>query len=221
MRRTIGVDLASDERLGKVLVATGGVFAPGASGMLAEECNLVLHAGHEELHLVARIVLLQDGGVGLEIVERTSELREQIATFARIAEYIATSREGRSAAVAPALPPAQPATESAGKGVMLARVRVGSIAQEPAAIPRTRTLTGPLGAAEARRRPAGSMPPQAVVSRRVGNGSMPPQTEQVAAPRVTAAHQPEPPDATLAADRRDIDSGEAELASGHSDSEDR
>jgi hypothetical protein len=107
MRRTIGVNLTTDVRLGKALVVTGGVFAPGAGGKLDEECNVVLRAGQEELHVVARIVMVNEDGVGLEITNRTPEVREQIAMFARIAEHLATRHPSSEEARIPTARPGE------------------------------------------------------------------------------------------------------------------
>lgn len=205
MLRTIVVDLAADERLAKDLVATGGVFASGAKLKLDDTCNLILRAGQEELQVVARTVLVTDAGSGLEVVGRTSELREQIAAFARIASYLASTKDPRVAAARasrqdtiPAMPPKHDAPAATrGKGEIVERVRrirYDTEDGEPEAS-RTKTLTRTLaesGDAQ-RRRPAGSVPPGVVHdasgSRRLATGSLPPDT---AAPPAPPADRPVP-----------------------------
>jgi hypothetical protein len=185
MRRTIGVDLAADARLSQEVVLAGGVFAAGASGALDEECNLVLNAGQEELRLVARIVMIQDDGVGLEIMERTPELREHIAAFARIAHYIATTRGAARHASdrVQALPEHQHVPVPARAGLIVERVRhVGyhdddAASEPPVATARTHTLTGPLAAAEARRHAPPTPPQVDAMPRRVASGSIPPEPD--------------------------------------------
>ena len=93
MRRTITLDLAVDAKSGNELAARGGVFAAGAPLRLDEECNLVLRAGQEELRLVARAVMVNDHGSGLEVVGLTNAVRDQIAAFARVASFIAVMRD--------------------------------------------------------------------------------------------------------------------------------
>lgn len=195
MRRTILLDLVADAKLGKDLVVTGGVFAAGETLVKQDElCNLVLRAGGEELHLVARAVLVNERGAGLEIVGRTSDLRNQIEAFVRIASYHVVMRDARGMPgrakgqdTIPSMPPKheEPAR---GKREIVERVRLVRYDDDPASQSRTKTLTGALAESEgARRRPAGSTPPD---QRRVASGSIPPATDRPTVPDVPVAYAP-------------------------------
>ena len=197
MRRTIILDLAADAKLGKDLVITGGVFAAGETLVKHDElCNVVLRAGQEELHLVARAVMVSDRGAGLEIVGRTSDLRNQIEAFVRIASYHAVMRDARGMPgrakgqdTIPTMPPKHEDPGPArGKGEIVERVRVVRYDDDPASESRTKTLTGALAENEgARRRPAGSTPPD---QRRVATGSIPPKNDRPTVPDVPVAYAP-------------------------------
>jgi len=134
MRRTITLDLAVDAKSGNELAARGGVFAAGAPLRLDEECNLVLRAGQEELRLVARAVMVNDHGSGLEVVGLTSALRDQIAAFARVASYIAVMRDTpahrRGQDTVPMMP-VQPQVAAPARGAVVERVRNVRYDEEP------------------------------------------------------------------------------------------
>ncbi|HTR50919.1 MAG TPA: hypothetical protein VMJ10_09450 [Kofleriaceae bacterium] len=136
MRRTITLDLAVDAKSGNELAARGGVFAAGAPLRLDEECNLVLRAGQEELRLVARAVIVNDHGSGLEVVGLTSALRDQISAFARVASFIAVMRDTpahrRGEATMPMMPVQPQATlPPPPRGAVVERVRNVRYDDEP------------------------------------------------------------------------------------------
>jgi hypothetical protein len=61
-------------------ISAGGVFVPGCSVQLNEECALVVHGPTEEVELVARVVYVDPRtGVGLELVGFSPALREHLA----------------------------------------------------------------------------------------------------------------------------------------------
>jgi hypothetical protein len=63
-------------------IATGGVFVPGCSVTLNEECALVVHGPREEIELVARVVYVDPRtGAGLELVGFSAALREHLANL--------------------------------------------------------------------------------------------------------------------------------------------
>jgi hypothetical protein len=196
MRRTIILDLTADAKLGKDLVVTGGVFAAGETFIKQDElCNVVLRAGQEELHLVARAVLINERGAGLEIVGRTSDLRNQIEAFVRIASYHAVMRDTRGMPsrakgqdTIPSMPPRhEDSAPALPKGEIVERVRTSRYEDDQGAS-RTKTLTRTLADSEGeRRRPAGSTPPD---QRRVAAGSIPPATDRPPAPEVPVAYAP-------------------------------
>src|SRR5438105_1643370 len=218
MRRTIVLDLTGEARLGKDLVATGGVFVADAAIRLDEECNLVLRAGSEELRLVARAVLVNERGAGLEIVGRTSQVRDQIEAFARIATYLVVMREdkttpGRASRqdTIPTMPPKPEPTAAPprAKGEIIERVRSVRYGQDDddrdSLQGRTKTLAGTL-ADSARRKPASSVSPAAPPSpaARLAAGSIPPTTTpNDAATRLPAAPKI-PLSAAPAGKRRDV-----------------
>src|SRR5262249_8428507 len=80
-RPMVVLDVASDHALARDLAA-GGVFAPGCALPLLEECDLVVRAGNDELVLAARVVFVDTGGAGLELVACTPEMKQQIAAMA-------------------------------------------------------------------------------------------------------------------------------------------
>ena len=203
MRRTIVLELTGDANLGKDLVATGGVFAAGASIRLDEECNLVLRAGSEELRLVARAVLVNDRGAGLEIVGRTSQVRDQIEAFVRIASYLSVMRDeqvapGRASRqdTIPTMPPTpEPAGPPRHKGEIIERVRTVRYRQDDderdSLQGRTKTLAGTLSESS-RRRPASSAAPSTDRDvRRMASGSVSPEPPRVPnAPHVALGTAP-------------------------------
>jgi hypothetical protein len=218
MRKTIVLDLTADGRMGKDLVATGGVFAGGATVQLDDECNLVLQAGQEELRLVARVVLVNEAGAGLEVLGRSAELRDQIEAFVRIAAYIAVMRDEPAARARsqqdtiPAMPPkVDRAAAPLAKGGIIERVRNVRYGGEQddardELAGRTRTLLGAM-ADHARRKPASSGAPES--ERRIAIGSIAPATEP-APPRAPVVA----PEAAPAGKRK------TELAIGHAPTQD-
>ena len=147
MRRTITLDLAVDAKSGNELAARGGVFAAGAPLRLEEECNLVLRAGQEELRLVARAVMVNDHGTGLEVVGLTSVVRDQISAFARVASFIAVMRDTpaqrRGQDTVPMMPVQPEATLPPPRGAVVERVRNVRYDEERFAAGSTPPLTKP------------------------------------------------------------------------------
>lgn len=80
MRRAFIVDLATADRFEKDL-EVGGIYIPGATVDLDDECHVVLRAGSDEITVTARVVLVDDDGAGFEIEGLTPELRRQIVTL--------------------------------------------------------------------------------------------------------------------------------------------
>lgn len=80
------LELAGEHALARDLVA-GGVFVPGTTLTLNEECELILRGGGSELKLAAKCVWVDgDRGSGLQLVGCDAEMKQQIAAMAQIAE---------------------------------------------------------------------------------------------------------------------------------------
>ena len=88
-RPTVVLDLGSDHKLARDLVA-GGVFVPGCTLSLLDDCELVVRAGSDELKLEARCVFVDPRGAGLELVDRTPEAKQRIAAMAKLDEATRT-----------------------------------------------------------------------------------------------------------------------------------
>lgn len=87
MRRAFIVDLTTADRFAKDL-EVGGIYIPGATVDLDDECQVVLRAGTEEIRVSARVVLVDDEGAGFEIEGLTPELRKQIISLVEISKYV-------------------------------------------------------------------------------------------------------------------------------------
>jgi hypothetical protein len=73
------IELAADARFARDLSA-GGVFVPGCTLRLAEECDLVVCGANHRLMLAARVVYVdQQRGAGLELVGFSPELKAELA----------------------------------------------------------------------------------------------------------------------------------------------
>ena len=83
-RPQVVLDLAGKHELARDLAA-GGVFVPGASVALNEECELVVR-GSEELRVAALVVFVNDAGAGLQLIGCDAELKQRIAALANPAE---------------------------------------------------------------------------------------------------------------------------------------
>ena len=75
------LDLAGKHELARDLVA-GGVFVPGCTVALNEECELVVRSAERELHAHARRRVRECGGAGLQLVGCDAELKQRIAALA-------------------------------------------------------------------------------------------------------------------------------------------
>jgi hypothetical protein len=74
------LDLAGEDALGRDLAA-GGVFVAGYAAELMAECDLVVRVAGDELVLAARVVFVDARGIGLELVDRGPEIKEQLAAL--------------------------------------------------------------------------------------------------------------------------------------------
>lgn len=94
--RTVVLELGNNDKLARDVVA-GGVFVPGASIPLNEDCDLVLRgAAGEELRVRALVVFANASGIGLQLHNCDAEMKQRITALA-----------------APPAPAAAPATEAA------------------------------------------------------------------------------------------------------------
>ena len=80
-RPTVVVELGGDARLAGDLMA-GGVFVAGCAIALNEDCDLVVRAGAEELVVVGRVVWVDHGGAGLQLLDFDAALKDRIAALA-------------------------------------------------------------------------------------------------------------------------------------------
>ena len=81
-RPTVLLDLASDNRLARDL-AVGGVFVPGCTLKLDEDCDLIVRALDHEVCVAARVVFVDPTrGAGLELVQCSPGTKERIAQLA-------------------------------------------------------------------------------------------------------------------------------------------
>ncbi|TMQ06157.1 MAG: hypothetical protein E6J90_44400 [Deltaproteobacteria bacterium] len=81
-RSTVLIELARDAALSRDLAA-GGVFVPGCTLRMAEECELVVCGAHRRVSLPARVVWVDEQrGAGLELIGFSTAMRAQIAELA-------------------------------------------------------------------------------------------------------------------------------------------
>jgi len=78
------LQLDDDNQLARDLVA-GGVFVPGCTVAVFEDCELVVRGGDTELTLAARVVFSNANGAGLELVDCSPEAKAQLAAMAKAA----------------------------------------------------------------------------------------------------------------------------------------
>jgi hypothetical protein len=83
-RSTVVIELAGDAALSRDLAA-GGVFVPGCTLRIAEECELVVCGANRRVSLPARVVWVDEQrGAGLELIGFSTAMREQIAELAQV-----------------------------------------------------------------------------------------------------------------------------------------
>jgi hypothetical protein len=76
---TVVIELAGNAALARDLAA-GGVFVPGCTLALAEECELVVCGANQRLSLPARVVYIDEQrGAGLELIGFSTAMRAQLA----------------------------------------------------------------------------------------------------------------------------------------------
>jgi hypothetical protein len=108
-RPRVVVDLDAEPTRARDLSA-GGVYVPGLKLVELAECDLVLRATGRELALLARAVMVTPGGVALELVGFSPDLRSKLAAFTAAAK-VATPPNAKPGVttLAPATPPRAPA----------------------------------------------------------------------------------------------------------------
>ena len=80
------IELGSDASLARDLAA-GGVFVPGCTLRMSEECELVVCGARGRISVPARVVYVDEHrGAGLELIGFSTEMREQLAELAPIDE---------------------------------------------------------------------------------------------------------------------------------------
>ncbi|HET9621258.1 MAG TPA: hypothetical protein VFP84_07830 [Kofleriaceae bacterium] len=83
-RPTVVIELAGDAQFARDL-AVGGVFVPGCTLRLTDECELVVRGPHQQISLPARVVYVEEQrGAGLELIGFSSETKAQLAQLAPI-----------------------------------------------------------------------------------------------------------------------------------------
>jgi hypothetical protein len=80
-RPTVTLDLAGKHELARDLVA-GGVFVPGCTVELNVECELVVKHLDDEVRAAALVVFASPQGAGLQLINCSAELKQQIAALA-------------------------------------------------------------------------------------------------------------------------------------------
>jgi hypothetical protein len=80
------IELAGHAALARDLAA-GGVFVPGCTLAMAQECELVVCGAHHQLSLPARVVYIDEQrGAGLELIGFSTAMRAQLAELAPLAQ---------------------------------------------------------------------------------------------------------------------------------------
>ncbi|HEU4728141.1 MAG TPA: hypothetical protein VFT22_09640, partial [Kofleriaceae bacterium] len=78
-RSTVVIELAGDPAMARDLAA-GGVFVPGCTLGLSEECDLVVRGATRPLLVRARVVYVDEQrGAGLELIGFSAEMKAQLA----------------------------------------------------------------------------------------------------------------------------------------------
>lgn len=81
-RPQVVLDLAGKHELARDLAA-GGVFVPGASVALNEECELVVRGpASDEVHVAALVVFVNAAGAGLQLLGCDADMKQKIAALA-------------------------------------------------------------------------------------------------------------------------------------------
>jgi hypothetical protein len=84
-RSTVVIELAGNAALARDLAA-GGVFVPGCTLAMAEECELVVCGPSHRLSLPARVVYIDEQrGAGLELIGFSTTMRAQLAELSPVA----------------------------------------------------------------------------------------------------------------------------------------
>jgi hypothetical protein len=105
-RSTVTIELGGNALLPRELAA-GGVFIPGCTLRIAEECELVVCGVDRRVSLPARVVYVDEKrGAGLELIGFTTAIREQLAELAPIAGQVRIARGSNTPAPPPAIAPA-------------------------------------------------------------------------------------------------------------------
>lgn len=79
-QQTVVLEVAGDPRLARDLAA-GGVFVPGCTLQLNEECQLVVRAANGELTVSAKCVWVDGNGAGLQLAI-DADMKRQLAELA-------------------------------------------------------------------------------------------------------------------------------------------
>jgi len=83
-RPTVIIELAGDAQFSRDLAA-GGVFVPGCTLQLTEECELVVRGADRQIVVPARVVYVEEhGGAGLELIGFSTEMKAQLAELAPV-----------------------------------------------------------------------------------------------------------------------------------------
>jgi len=93
-RPVVVLDLAAEHARD---LAAGGVFVPGCTLALMEECELVVRADAEQLQLSARVVFVDERGAGLELVDCPIETLAKLGALAETADTVAAADDEREA----------------------------------------------------------------------------------------------------------------------------
>jgi hypothetical protein len=106
------LELAGEHALARDLVA-GGVFVPGCTLGLNEDCELVLRGVDREIRLSAKCVWVNGGGAGLQLFGCDADMRQQITLMAQTANAPVAEAEAPIDEGAAEGAPAEQAAEAA------------------------------------------------------------------------------------------------------------
>ncbi len=94
-RPTVILELATDASLARDLAA-GGVFVPGCTVGINQDCDLIVRGGGDEVTVAARVVWVDGGkGAGLQLIGCDAEVKQRIASMAVVAEPAAEADHER------------------------------------------------------------------------------------------------------------------------------